>query len=113
MSQVYTSGDDVMCNNIPGLVNIQRQLCQDNPDVVGATGKGAKLGVEECQRQMKDQIWNCSTVPRDVRVFGKILKKGERTGVCKAYFSLSNCFCLVDAYLQAFAALPSIPSVKF
>lgn len=78
MSQVYTSGDDVICNNIPGLVNIQRRLCRDNPDVVVATGKGAKLGVEECQRQMKDQIWNCSTVPRDVRVFGKILKKGER-----------------------------------
>ena len=77
MSQVYKSDDIIMCNNIAGLVSIQRQLCWENPDVMVATGKGARLGVEECQRQMKDQRWNCSTVPRDNSVFGKILKKGR------------------------------------
>lgn len=77
MSQVHTAGDRIMCEYVPGLVNIQRQLCRENPDVMVATGKGARLGVEECQRQMKDQRWNCSTVPRDDSVFGKIMKKGR------------------------------------
>jgi len=86
MSQVTTPGDKFLCNNIPGLVNIQRQLCRENPDVMVATGKGARLGVEECQRQMKDQRWNCSTVARDFSVFGKIMKKG-RLYFLKAYSS--------------------------
>ena len=77
MSQVYKSDDIIMCNNIAGLVSIHRELCLENPDVMVATGKGARLGVKECQRQMKDQRWNCSTVPRDNSVFGKIMKKGR------------------------------------
>ena len=110
MSQVYTSDDKIMCNNIPGLVNIQRQLCQNNPDVMVATGKGAKLGVEECQRQMKDQRWNCSTVPRENSVFGTILKKGRLN--CSNNPLQLIAFNKRHSDLQAFAILLSIPSVK-
>lgn len=67
-----------MCNNIAGLVNYQRQLCRENPAVMVSIGKGAKLGVEECQNQFKDQRWNCSTVARDVSVFGKVTRKASR-----------------------------------
>ena len=77
MSQVFALGAKIMCNNIAGLVNYQRQLCRENPDVMVSIGKGAKLGVEECQRQFRDQRWNCSTVPRDVSVFGKVMRKGK------------------------------------
>ena len=76
MSQVYALGAKIMCN-VVGLVNVQRQLCQENPDVMISIGKGAQLGVAECQRQLKDELWNCSTVPRDVSVFGKVLRKGR------------------------------------
>lgn len=76
MSQVYALGAKIMCNNIAGLVNDQRQLCRDKPDLMISIGKGAKLGVEECQKQFKDQRWNCSTVARDVSVFGKVTRKG-------------------------------------
>ncbi|XP_029195179.1 protein Wnt-2b-A-like [Acropora millepora] len=78
MSQVYALGAKIMCNNIAGLVNDQRQLCRDKPDLMISIGKGAKLGVEECQKQFKDQRWNCSTVARDVSVFGKVTRKASR-----------------------------------
>ena len=78
MSQVFALGAKIMCNNIAGLVNYQRQLCRENPDVMVSIGKGAKLGVEECQHQFKDQRWNCSTVARDVSVFGKVTRKGKK-----------------------------------
>ena len=94
-----------MCNNIPGLVNIERQLCQENPDVMVATRKGAKLGVEECQRQMKDQMWNCSTAPRDIRVFGKILKKGKPEFSSIFLFILS----LLFSGSVSFITPPAIP----
>lgn len=67
-----------MCNNIAGLVTYQRQLCRENPDVMISIGKGAKLGVVECQQQFKDQRWNCSTVARDVSVFGKVTRRASR-----------------------------------
>ena len=78
MSQVFALGAKIMCNNIAGLVNFQRQLCRENPDVMVSIGKGAKLGVEECQQQFKDQRWNCSTVARDVSVFGKVMRRGKK-----------------------------------
>lgn len=81
MSQVYALGAKIMCNNIAGLVNFQRQLCRENPDVMVSIGKGAKLGVEECQQQFKDQRWNCSTVARDVSVFGKVMRKGSKFSI--------------------------------
>lgn len=77
MSEVFALGAKIMCNHdIAGLVNSQRQLCRENPEVVVSIGKGAKLGVEECQQQFKDHRWNCSKVARDVSVFGKVMKRG-------------------------------------
>lgn len=79
MSEVFALGAKIMCNHdIAGLVNSQRQLCRENPEVVVSIGKGAKLGVEECQHQFKDHRWNCSKVARDVSVFGKVMKKASR-----------------------------------
>ena len=77
MSQVFTLGAQIMCSNIPDLVDLQRRFCRENPDVTVSIGKGAKLGEEECQQQMKDQRWNCSTVARDISVFGRVMRKGK------------------------------------
>lgn len=68
-----------MCSSVVGLVNVQRTLCRQNPDVMISIGKGAKLGVEECQYQFRFQRWNCSTVKRDASVFGKVMRKGKFT----------------------------------
>lgn len=80
MSQVYTLGANIMCDHdITGLYlpNYHRKLCREHPSVMVSIGKGAKLGIEECQQQMKDQRWNCSTVAQDVSVFGKVMQKGR------------------------------------
>ncbi|EDO41710.1 predicted protein [Nematostella vectensis] len=78
ISQVFALGAKVMCNSITGLISIQRQMCLDNPDVMVSIGKGAKLGVEECQHQFRDQRWNCSTVNGDATVFGKVMRRASR-----------------------------------
>ncbi|KAK3699930.1 hypothetical protein QZH41_016587, partial [Actinostola sp. cb2023] len=78
MSQVYALGAKVMCNSITGLVSFQRQLCRENPDVMVSIGKGAKLGIEECQYQFEDQRWNCSTIDRDASLFGKVMRRASK-----------------------------------
>ena len=76
MSRVYNLGANVMCNSA-GLVKEQRQFCQENPDISVQIGKGAKHGIDECQKQLKQEVWNCSTVAGDVSVFGKVLRTGK------------------------------------
>jgi len=50
----------VICNNIAGLVEKQRDICNARPDVMVAIGEGAELSLAECQYQFKDHRWNCS-----------------------------------------------------
>ena len=77
MSQVHDLDAKVMCS-MADLVKEQRQLCEEYPDIAISVGKGAKLGVAECQKQLKMELWNCSTISRDVSLFGKVLRKGKR-----------------------------------
>ena len=66
-----------MCDNIPGLVGKQRELCRNYPDVMVSIGRGAREGVKECQYQFRDGRWNCSTMDRDTSVFGKVMLKSK------------------------------------
>ncbi|XP_068718673.1 protein Wnt-2-like [Montipora capricornis] len=77
MSQLYMYSTQFMCDvaNLPGH---QQQLCQQNPDVVVSVGKGAQLAVQECQNQMENEMWNCSTDSKDASVFGKVTRKATR-----------------------------------
>ncbi|KPP77989.1 protein Wnt-2-like [Scleropages formosus] len=68
----------VMCDNIPGLVNRQRQLCRQHPEVMQAIGVGIKDWLGECKHQFAKQRWNCSTAPRDHTLFGRLLLRGSR-----------------------------------
>ena len=77
MSQVYDLDVQVMCNRA-GLDKDQKRFCEEYPDIAISIGKGARLGVQECQKQLKEELWNCSTVARDVSVFGKVPRKGKR-----------------------------------
>ncbi|KAG8002659.1 Protein Wnt-2b, partial [Nibea albiflora] len=71
-------GARVICDNIPGLVNKQRQLCQRHPDIMQAIGEGTKEWIRECQHQFRHHRWNCSTLDRDHTVFGRVLLRSNR-----------------------------------
>ncbi|KAL7878802.1 hypothetical protein AOLI_G00097760 [Acnodon oligacanthus] len=73
-----TLGSQVMCDNIPGLVNKQRQLCRQHPRVMQAVGAGVKDWMSECQHQFRSHRWNCNTAERDHTAFGKLLLRGSR-----------------------------------
>ncbi|XP_072281809.1 protein Wnt-2b [Pyxicephalus adspersus] len=71
-------GAHVICDNIPGLVTRQRQLCQKHPDIMQAIGEGAKEWIRECQHQFRHHRWNCSTLDRDHTVFGRVMLRSSR-----------------------------------
>lgn len=70
-------GARVICDNIPGLVNKQRQLCQRYPDIMQSVGEGAKEWIRECQYQFRHHRWNCSTLDRDHTVFGRVMLRSR------------------------------------
>lgn len=63
----------VMCDNVPGLVSRQRQLCHRHPDVMRAIGLGVAEWTAECQHQFRQHRWNCNTLDRDHSLFGRVL----------------------------------------
>ncbi|XP_037102188.1 protein Wnt-2b-A-like [Syngnathus acus] len=71
-------GARVICDNIPALVNKQRQLCQRHPDVMRAIGQGTEEWIRECQHQFRHHRWNCSTLEHDPTVFGRVLLRSSR-----------------------------------
>ncbi|TNN00253.1 protein Wnt-2 [Takifugu flavidus] len=73
-----TLGSQVMCDNIPGLVNKQRQLCRQHPKVMQAIGSGIKDWISECQHQFRNHRWNCNTTARDHNLFGRLLLRSSR-----------------------------------
>lgn len=81
-------GARVICDNIPGLVNKQRQLCQRHPDIMQAIGEGTKEWIRECQHQFRHHRWNCSTLDRDHTVFGRVLLRSK-------YMCVSTYACLI------------------
>lgn len=79
-----TLGSQVMCDNIPGLVNKQRQLCRQHPKVMQAIGSGIKDWISECQHQFRNHRWNCNTTARDHNLFGRLLLRSESSGGFKS-----------------------------
>uniref|UniRef100_A0A8B9KIZ4 Protein Wnt n=1 Tax=Astyanax mexicanus TaxID=7994 RepID=A0A8B9KIZ4_ASTMX len=71
-------GARVICDNIPGLVNKQRQLCQKHPDVMQSISEGGQEWIRECQHQFRHHRWNCSTLDRDHTVFGRVMQRSSR-----------------------------------
>ena len=64
------------CNKLSGLSKGQQQLCQLYKDHIPFVGRGARDSISECQFQLKNARWNCSTFD-DNSVFGPILKSGR------------------------------------
>ncbi|XP_043825079.1 protein Wnt-2 isoform X3 [Dromiciops gliroides] len=68
----------VMCDNVPGLVSRQRQLCHRHPEVMRSIGLGVAEWTAECQHQFRQHRWNCHTLDRDHNLFGKVLLRSSR-----------------------------------
>lgn len=45
--------------------------------MVKVISKGAKLGIEECQYQFKNERWNCSTYHDHPKVFGGVIESSK------------------------------------
>ncbi|XP_029471813.1 protein Wnt-2 [Rhinatrema bivittatum] len=73
-----SSSSRVMCDNVPGLVSHQRQLCQRHPEVMQSIGLGVSEWTAECQHQFRHHRWNCNTLERDQSVFGKLILRSNR-----------------------------------
>ncbi|XP_028810299.1 protein Wnt-6-like [Denticeps clupeoides] len=39
----------------------QSELCQSQPELIQEVTRGAKLGMRECQHQLRNHLWNCSS----------------------------------------------------
>jgi wingless-type MMTV integration site family protein 5 len=77
--QIYTQEKlkKLPCSQLKGLSKGQTQLCFLYQDHIPHIGRGARLGISECQYQFKNRRWNCSTVD-DSTVFGHILNIASR-----------------------------------
>jgi hypothetical protein len=64
------------CAKMPGLVSKQLQVCEGHPNAMYAVSEGAKRGIHECQKQFKNERWNCTT-EGDESVFGHTLQRGQ------------------------------------
>ncbi|XP_018111358.2 protein Wnt-2 [Xenopus laevis] len=80
MGAVVTSSSSsrVMCNNIPGLVTRQRQLCQRYPEIMQVIGLGVIEWATECQHQFRYHRWNCTIMEKDQSLFGKLILRSSR-----------------------------------
>uniref|UniRef100_A0A2C9KAL8 Protein Wnt n=1 Tax=Biomphalaria glabrata TaxID=6526 RepID=A0A2C9KAL8_BIOGL len=66
-----------LCAQIKGLSARQLRLCTTYQDHMSSIGRGAKMGIGECQFQFRDRRWNCSTV-QDSSVFGPLIQIASR-----------------------------------
>lgn len=65
-----------LCKDLKGLSKGQSKLCLLYEDHMPHVGRGALMGIEECQYQFRDMKWNCSTTQDDT-VFGAVLNYGK------------------------------------
>lgn len=95
-------GARVICDNIPGLVNKQRQLCQGHPDLMQSIGEGSKEWIRECQHQFRYHRWNCSTLDRDHTVFGRVMLRSESPLTWRLFTSVTLAALIIPINISAF-----------
>ena len=72
------------CSSLVGLTPGQAKLCELYADHMVAVGKGAKIGIVECQYQFRNSQWNCSAVSNDTVFDSSVANTG------KFYLILTN-----------------------
>jgi len=69
-------GAGPICVQLEGLSTGQRRMCQLYPDHMVTVARGVRVGIAECQYQLYNRRWNCTTT-NDSSVFGQILTAGK------------------------------------
>nr|CDI40108.1 WNTA protein [Euperipatoides kanangrensis] len=69
------------CKDLNYLEERQKEICGWSQNILKTIGKGAMMGIEECQNQFRTRRWNCTTF-NTTTVFGGILQINSRE---KAY----------------------------
>ncbi|ESN90988.1 hypothetical protein HELRODRAFT_158078 [Helobdella robusta] len=66
------------CNTMNVLSYGQMKFCQLYEDHMIGVVKAAQMGIGECQHQFKDRRWNCTVMPKEPSVFGKVATRATR-----------------------------------
>ncbi|XP_063448175.1 protein Wnt-5a-like [Mytilus trossulus] len=71
-------GVQPFCTELRELSPGQIRACQNHHDHMPSVGRGARLGITECQTQFKNRRWNCTTIEDDRTVFGPVIQIASR-----------------------------------
>ncbi|KAK1795510.1 hypothetical protein P4O66_010667 [Electrophorus voltai] len=66
------------CGRLRGLSAGQVGVCRARGEVMESVRRAAEMVIEECQHQFRNRRWNCSTTPRGINVFGRVMNQGTR-----------------------------------